>query len=831
MRRITFATALCLAAMLATQAAAANELGWQGRVLDASGEPITGNLSLSFSIYTDSTGGTALWSEMHPSVMAENGLVSVQLGSVTPFPDELFSHPVLYLGVEVESDGEMSPRTELTSSGQAFHAATVTGFSPGKGNVVTGEYVLVSGDSNSVLSDYSTVAGGLKNTVEVMNVVDTVLDTTGLLTSGPFPLESRALPTSPDQLNVSSFLGGGFANNAGGIWSVVVGGAYNNAWCGLSAIVGGYNNLTSGSYGFIGGGYRNRIGTYPNCGCGGLSVIGGGGYNYTEGRYSVIGGGIANQMTDCAVGKTIGGGYYNVAEQHLSTVGGGYRNTANGRSTTVGGGEANQAINPFATVGGGRSNVTSGQFAAIAGGESNDATADYATIAGGQRNAATSDHSTVGGGDTNTAMGTYATIGGGSGNQAIGTATTIGGGDDNIAQFGNYQTIGGGQQNVAQNDFSTVGGGTFNRAVIWATVAGGVENDANNEYAFIGGGLFNQVTGHAGVIGGGKTNVVQTWAGTIGGGEQHQVLGPHGTIGGGRGNAVLGDTAFVGGGSVNVAEAVNSTIGGGFSNRVAQPATYGIIGGGFGNGVIGFAGTVGGGEQNQAGPGAHATVPGGLNSQASGKQSFASGTVARAVDSCSWVWSDCCVIPGTVIDAPMYSFGPNTFNARATGGYYLLTSCDTIFDAAAPPPGVHLPPGGSQWLAGSDSTMKQNIRPVSDNEVLEAVTTLPIYKWSYKAQDPSIEHIGPMAQDFYRVFEVGDNDRTIAQLDPSGVALAAIKALAERTKEIDRLKSELAETKQSLEQLTAQVGALAAQVKAQSGQTGSSNELAQAEQE
>ena len=54
---------------------------------------------------------------------------------------------------------------------------------------------------------------------------------------------------------------------------------------------------------------------------------------------------------------------------------------------------------------------------------------------------------------------------------------------------------------------------------------------------------------------------------------------------------------------------------------------------------------------------------------------------------------------------------------------------------------------------------------------------LPIQRWSYKAQDPSIEHIGPMAQDFWREFHLGDDSLGINDIDPAGVALAAIQEL------------------------------------------------------
>jgi hypothetical protein len=77
-------------------------------------------------------------------------------------------------------------------------------------------------------------------------------------------------------------------------------------------------------------------------------------------------------------------------------------------------------------------------------------------------------------------------------------------------------------------------------------------------------------------------------------------------------------------------------------------------------------------------------------------------------------------------------------------------------------------------------------------------------QWSYKAQDPSIEHIGPMAQDFWKQFHVGDSDTTISTIDPSGIALAAIQELAKKAKETDELKAEVAELQAAVQSLQAE---------------------------
>ena len=68
---------------------------------------------------------------------------------------------------------------------------------------------------------------------------------------------------------------------------------------------------------------------------------------------------------------------------------------------------------------------------------------------------------------------------------------------------------------------------------------------------------------------------------------------------------------------------------------------------------------------------------------------------------------------------------------------------------------------------------------------MKKVAALPITRWNFK-QDKGIEHIGPMAQDFYEAFEVGMDDRHIATVDEGGVALAAIQGLNQKLDEKGR---------------------------------------------
>ncbi|MCB0669852.1 MAG: tail fiber domain-containing protein [Saprospiraceae bacterium] len=76
----------------------------------------------------------------------------------------------------------------------------------------------------------------------------------------------------------------------------------------------------------------------------------------------------------------------------------------------------------------------------------------------------------------------------------------------------------------------------------------------------------------------------------------------------------------------------------------------------------------------------------------------------------------------------------------------------------------------------SDINRKEQIIPVSNTDILEKLRRIPITEWQYIGQTE--RHVGPMAQDFYRAFGLGMDEKTIASIDGDGIAMAAIQALA-----------------------------------------------------
>ncbi len=77
-----------------------------------------GNYPMTFRIYNDPTGGTALWTETQ-TVAVANGIFSVHLGSSTPIAGVPFNR-IHFLGITLGAEPELLPRTMLTPAPYSF---------------------------------------------------------------------------------------------------------------------------------------------------------------------------------------------------------------------------------------------------------------------------------------------------------------------------------------------------------------------------------------------------------------------------------------------------------------------------------------------------------------------------------------------------------------------------------------------------------------------------------------------------------------------------------------------------------------------------------------
>ncbi|HUG74503.1 MAG TPA: tail fiber domain-containing protein [Acidimicrobiia bacterium] len=129
---------------------------------------------------------------------------------------------------------------------------------------------------------------------------------------------------------------------------------------------------------------------------------------------------------------------------------------------------------------------------------------------------------------------------------------------------------------------------------------------------------------------------------------------------------------------------------------------------------------------------------------------------------------------------------PLAMRIDAVGNVGLGTTVTTVPQAKLHVNGNVLVDGGTRIVGdvalGSSRTLKTAFDAVDPAEVLAKLADLPVASWRYKTEDETARHIGPFAEDFQRLFELGDGE-TISMVDAQGVAFAAIQGLAQRLAE------------------------------------------------
>jgi trimeric autotransporter adhesin len=150
---------------------------------------------------------------------------------------------------------------------------------------------------------------------------------------------------------------------------------------------------------------------------------------------------------------------------------------------------------------------------------------------------------------------------------------------------------------------------------------------------------------------------------------------------------------------------------------------------------------------------------------------------------------------------PIIANANNQFNVRAAGGVRLFTN----FALTA---GVTLSAGGSTWNPVSDVNRKEHFREVDGEDLLQRLRLVPVTTWRYRdEEDRTVRHMGPMAQDWHRVFDFGGDPLRINMGDMDGVNLAAVQALERRTGELRAAVEARDGQIQALEQRTAELEA------------------------
>jgi len=120
---------------------------YQGYLTDPQGTSVDDTIHITFSLYSQLSGGAALWTESQ-DVTVVDGSFSINLGSVNNI--DLPFDVQYYLGITVGMDNEMTPRQALNSAGYAFRAKEADSV---KDNAVTSTVIANDAVTTDKISD------------------------------------------------------------------------------------------------------------------------------------------------------------------------------------------------------------------------------------------------------------------------------------------------------------------------------------------------------------------------------------------------------------------------------------------------------------------------------------------------------------------------------------------------------------------------------------------------------------------------------------------------------------------------------------------------------
>ena len=113
-----------------------------------------------------------------------------------------------------------------------------------------------------------------------------------------------------------------------------------------------------------------------------------------------------------------------------------------------------------------------------------------------------------------------------------------------------------------------------------------------------------------------------------------------------------------------------------------------------------------------------------------------------------------------------------------------------------------------QHIASSSREVKKDFAKVDGKAVMDKIKNLEVTEWRYKDEAAQGKHIGPMAEDFYKLFNLGADNKHVSATDMASISLVASKelqleteVLKEQLKAKDIKLAELQERLSSLEKL------------------------------
>lgn len=126
---------LCLWVGLAGAGSVPGQINYQGKLTDVAGQLVNQKYGIAFSLFTSTTTGESVWSEIHNDVNIVHGVYNVRLGLIEDLRPVFQGYPTLWLELAVNGE-TLIPRQQMVSAGYAMRTDGIT--VDGAGNVGIG---------------------------------------------------------------------------------------------------------------------------------------------------------------------------------------------------------------------------------------------------------------------------------------------------------------------------------------------------------------------------------------------------------------------------------------------------------------------------------------------------------------------------------------------------------------------------------------------------------------------------------------------------------------------------------------------------------------------
>lgn len=161
---------LCIALAVSAFGQMPKTLNYQGTLSTESKPVPDGDYTITFRLYSASSGGTAVWDEKQ-QVTTRNGVFNAILGKTTPLPASF--NTSYWMSLQIEGDPELSPRLEMTGVCYSLHSL----FSDSAANVADGSVAsaqLASGAVTAAKIADATITGAkvASSTLTSENILD-----------------------------------------------------------------------------------------------------------------------------------------------------------------------------------------------------------------------------------------------------------------------------------------------------------------------------------------------------------------------------------------------------------------------------------------------------------------------------------------------------------------------------------------------------------------------------------------------------------------------------------------------------------------------------------